>query len=178
VAAWLTGPVPQGKRVFYQKQMSHHLLPHIDRAWLALVTNCFLIREPREVIASYIKKAPDPELSDTGFPQLAEIFVWVREHTGRTPPVLDARDVLENPRRMLRLLCDALGMDFSDAMLSWPAGLRPTDGTWAEHWYAEVLTSTSFQPFKPKSDPVPERLAAVYDQCCGYYKMLYQHRLR
>jgi len=178
VAAWLTGPVPQGKGIFYQKQMSHHLLPHIDRGWLGLVSNCFLIREPREVINSYIKKASDPELSDTGFPQLSEIFVWVREHTVRTPPVLDARDVLENPRRMLGLLCDALGIDFSDAMLSWPAGLRPTDGIWAKHWYAEVLNSISFQPYVPKSDPVPERLAGVYDQCCGVYEVLYQHRLR
>jgi hypothetical protein len=178
VAAWLTGPIPEGKAIFYQKQMSHHLLPHIERGWLDRVTSCFLIREPREVITSYIKKAPDPEAQDTGFPQLAEIFTWVREHAGQTPPILDARDVLGNPRRMLGLLCDALGVEFSERMLSWPPGLRPTDGIWAKHWYAEVVNSTSFQPYQPKPDAVPERLVAVYDQCCTYYQMLYPHRLR
>src|SRR3979490_1165006 len=40
----LTGDVPNGKQIFYQKQMTHHLLPGIDRGWLGAVTNCFLIR--------------------------------------------------------------------------------------------------------------------------------------
>jgi hypothetical protein len=177
VIGWLTGPVPEGKPMFYQKHMSHHLLPEIDRNWLGKVMNCFLIRAPAEVLTSYIKKAPDPELPDTGFPQLAEIFTWVREHTGSVPPVVDARDVLENPRRTLGLLCDALGVEFSDAMLSWPPGLRATDGAWAKYWYHEVLQSTSFQPYRPKNEPVPERLRVVYDQCCAYYDRLYKHRL-
>src|SRR6266851_353250 len=49
VVAWLTGPVPDGKAIFYQKHMTHHLLPAIDRGWLDRVTNAFLIRAPREV---------------------------------------------------------------------------------------------------------------------------------
>src|SRR3989454_6066060 len=49
VADWLRGPVPRGKAIFYQKQMSHHLLPDMGRDWLANVTNCFLIRDPAEV---------------------------------------------------------------------------------------------------------------------------------
>ena len=74
--------MPQGKRIFYQKQMTHHLLPEIDRGWLRAVTNCFLIRDPREVIVSYIKKNDDPTLEDIGFVQQAEIFDWVRADTG------------------------------------------------------------------------------------------------
>jgi hypothetical protein len=54
VVAQLTGPVPNGKGIFFQKQMTHHLLPVVDRQWLSAVTNCFLIRDPREVITSYI----------------------------------------------------------------------------------------------------------------------------
>ena len=54
--------------------MTHHLLPEIDRDWLGAVTNCFLIRDPREVINSYIKKREDPALEDLGFVQQAEIF--------------------------------------------------------------------------------------------------------
>ena len=98
VVEQLTGPVPDGKRVFYQKQMTHHLLPEIDRAWLLEVTNCFLIRDPREVIVSYIKKNNDPSLDDIGFVQQAEIFDWVRAETGSPPLVLDARDVIDDHR--------------------------------------------------------------------------------
>ena len=131
----LCGDVPEGKRVFYQKQMTHHLLPQIDRAWLGAVTNCFLIRDPGEVIVSYLKKNNDPELGDIGFVQQAEIFDWVRANTGAVPPVIDAHDVLENPEKILKLLCDAVGVEFMDVMLSWPPGLRETDGIWAKHWY-------------------------------------------
>jgi hypothetical protein len=174
----LTGDVPGEKRIFYQKQMTHHLLPEIDRAWLGNMTNCFLIRDPREVIASYMKKNNDPTVKGIGFVQQAEIFDWVRARIGAVPPVVDARDVLENPRKILRLLCDAVGVEFLDSMLSWPPGLRETDGIWAQHWYGEVLNSTSFrQPPAREAEPVPELLREVHDRSRECYDRLYQHRL-
>jgi hypothetical protein len=175
----LTGEVPDGKRIFYQKQMTHHLLPEIDRAWLGAVTNCFLIRDPREVIVSYIKRNNDPALEDIGFVQQAEIFDLVRAHTGAISPVIDARDILENPEKILRLLCDAVGVEFVDAMLSWPPGLRDTDGIWAKHWYGEVVNSTAFRkPLPREPEPVPERLRNVYDRSRESYDRLYEYRLR
>jgi Sulfotransferase domain len=169
---------PIGTRIFYQKQMTHHLLPEVDRDWLGSVTNCFLIREPSEVICSYIKKNDDPNLEDLGFVQQVEIFNWVRHHTSSTPPVIDARDVLQDPRRLLRLLCEAIGVEFDEAMLSWSPGLRETDGVWAKHWYGEVARSTSFQPYQPKNERVPERLRAIHDHCRECYDRLYAYRLR
>jgi len=178
VVAWLTESVPEGKPIFYQKQMTHHLLPQIDRGWLTRVTNCFLIRHPQEVITSYIAKNNDPSVEDVGFVQQAEIFDFVQSATGKTPPVLDGKDIQENPRRLLGLLCDSLGVKFYDSMLSWAPGLRPTDGVWAKHWYTEVETSTSFRPYKPKAEPVPDRLAGVYARCLECYERLHEHRLR
>lgn len=178
VIAQLTGPVPGGKRIFYQKQMTHHLLPEIDRGWLGAVTNCFLIRDPAEVIISYIRKNNDPALEDVGFVQQAEIFDWVRGHTGRVPPVIDARDVLENPERILRLLCDAVSVEFIAEMLSWPPGLRETDGIWAKHWYGEVASTTSFQrPRRREAVAVPEWLRDVHERSRECYARLYQYRL-
>jgi hypothetical protein len=178
VVTWLTEAVPEGKPIFYQKHMTHHLLPEIDRSWLGRVTNCFLIRHPQEVITSYIAKNNDPTVEDVGFIQQAEIFEGVHAETGNVPPVLDAKEIQENPRRMLGLMCDALGVEFSEAMLSWPPGLRPTDGIWAKHWYKEVETSTSFRPYKPKPEAVPERLRDVYEQSLEFYEQLHEHRLR
>lgn len=178
VVDWLTGPIPGGKRLFYQKQMTHHLLPHIDRGWLARVTNCFLIRHPRDVITSYIKIVPNPTDEDTGFPQQWEIFHWIRQNTGTTPLVVDSVEVLNQPRRTLGLLCDALGIDFQESMLEWAAGLRSTDGVWAKHWYKEVETTTSFRPYKPKPDQVPESLNDLYRRCLESYEALYELRLR
>jgi hypothetical protein len=183
----LTGPIPNGKRILYQKQMTHHLLPQVDRQWLGAVTNCFLIRDPREVILSYTKKNPKPTLEDLGFVQQTKIFDFVvgtsrRDVRGRRsapslPIVIDAKDVLKNPQRMLRLLCDAIGVEFDAAMLFWPPGVRDTDGIWAKYWYDEVARSTSFQPYRPKNEPVPERLREIHDRCRECYDRLYQYRL-
>ena len=183
----LTGPIPDGKRILYQKQMTHHLLPEIDREWIVNLTNCFLIRDPREVILSYIKKNPEPTLEDLGFVQQEKIFDFVvgtsrRDVRGRRsapslPIVIDAKDVLESPERMLRLFCAAIGVEFDDAMLSWPPGLRDTDGVWAKYWYDDVARSTSFQPYEPKEGVVPDRLRELYQQCRQCYERLYQHRL-
>jgi hypothetical protein len=192
VVAQLTGPILGGKKVFFQKQMTHHLLPEVDRQWLIDLTNCFLIRDPREVILSYIKKNPDPALEDLGFVQQAEIFDFVvgtsrcdvRRHSGSgrrstapLPVVIDAKDILQSPERMLRLLCDAVRVEFDQAMLSWPPGLRGTDGIWAKYWYDEVARSTSFQPCRPKNEPLPDRLREIYEQCRECYERLYEYRL-
>jgi hypothetical protein len=174
----LTAPVPANKRIFFQKQMTHHLLPEIDRGWIVDLTNCFLIRDPREVILSYIKKNPDPLLEDLGFVQQSEIFDFVRERTKSVPPIVDADDVLKNPERILRRLCDTVGVEFDRAMLSWPPGLRETDGIWAKHWYDAVATSTSFEPYKPREGIIPDSLREVYESCRECYERLYQHRLK
>jgi hypothetical protein len=169
--------LPSGKRIFFQKHMTHHLLPEIGREWIVDLTNCFLIRDPREVLLSYIKKNPDPALEDLGFIQQCEIFDFVRQRTNSKPPVIDARDVLENPERILRLLCNAVSVEFDKAMLSWPPGLRETDGIWAKHWYPEVARSTSFQSYKSSDGSVPERLREIEERCRECYEQLHQHRL-
>jgi hypothetical protein len=175
----LSGEVPEGNRIFYQKQMTHHLLPEIDRNWLGAVTNCFLIRDPAEVIVSYLKKNNDPALEDLGFVQQGEIFDWVSAQTGVIPPVIDAHDVLENPGKILRLLCDALHVEFMDEMLSWRPGLRETDGIWAKHWYGEVATSTGFRkPREGETGLVPKHLQSVYDRSRESYERLHEYRLR
>jgi hypothetical protein len=177
VVAWLTGDIPDGKSIFYQKHMTHHLLPEIDRGWLDRVTNAFLIRAPREVVTSFVRVAGEPRLEDTGLPQQLEIFSLVRQRTGRVPPVVDARDVLEDPAHLLRLLCKALDVEFTEAMLSWPPGPRATDGVWAKHWYDAVLKTTSFQPYRPRNESVPSHLAGLLEQAEDIYRQLYEHRL-
>ncbi len=178
VVAWLTGPVPEGKTIFYQKHMSHHLLPEIEREWLDELVHTFLIRDPREMLTSLLKNLPKPRLADTGLPQQAELVRAVREKTGRVPPIVDARDVLTSPGPMLQRLCRAVGVAFDDAMLQWPAGRRTTDGVWAKHWYAAVEQSTGFEPYRRKEETVPDELQPLLTQCMTYYEEMHELRLR
>jgi hypothetical protein len=176
VTATLTGPVPEGKPIWYQKHMAHHLLPEVGRAWLDSLTSCFLIRDPRAVLASYVRTRARPTLEDLGLPQQVELFEQLQARTGRIPPVVDAADVLTDPGRMLGLLCQALGIPFSLRMLSWPAGRRPTDGVWAPHWYASVWRSTGFRPYRPPA-PLPAEIRPLADACQPLYRRLHTHRL-
>jgi hypothetical protein len=122
VAATLTGPVPGGKPIWYQKHMAHHLTPDMDLGWVERLTNCFLIRDPAAMITSFIKVIPNPTPEDLGLPQQVALFERIQTATGRTPPVVDSADVLRDPRSTLSGLCDSLGVPFDDAMLAWRPG--------------------------------------------------------
>ena len=133
-----SGPLPAGRTVYYQKHMTHHLLPGIDRSRLTGLRHAFLIRDPRRLLVSYAKVRHTPTLADLGLEQQAEIYGLFGG------PVIDAADLAARPRESLHALCEALRIPFDEAMLSWPAGPRPTDGVWAKHWYARVWASTGF----------------------------------
>jgi hypothetical protein len=167
-----TGALPDGATVSYQKHMTHHVLPDIDRARLAPLRHAFLIRDPSEVLRSYAKVRGEPTLEDLGLPQQAELF----ERFGG--PVVDARTVLEDPGAALHALCTALGVDYDPAMLSWPAGPQDTDGVWAKHWYDSVWRSTGFAAYVPNDEPLPAHLEPLLDRCQPYYDSLAAYRIK
>jgi hypothetical protein len=165
--------LPPGRTVYYQKHMTHHLLPEVDRSALAGLRHAFLIRDPRRLLASYARVRSRPVLADLGLAQQAEIF---RAFGG---PVIDSADLLRDPLAALEALCDALGIGFDPAMLSWPAGPRPTDGVWAKYWYDSVWRSTGFGPYRPPvDDGLPAELEPLAAQCQPYYEELAARRLR
>lgn len=172
----LLAPLPEDRPISYQKHMAHHLLPHVGRDWLSHFRHAFLIRDPEEMLTSLIKVLPNPTLPDTGLPQQLEIFERMREE-GAVPPVLDSRDVLENPRGVLERLCDRLGIPFTERMLSWSPGPRDSDGVWARHWYSAVWKSTGFQPYRKKNEDVPPEFRGLLEECRGIYDELYRHRI-
>ena len=174
----LLGEVPGGRPVFFQKHMTHHLLPEIDRGWMDEVVNCFLVRDPREVLASYALKRSTVTVEDVGVPQQAEIFHYVRARSADPPVVLDARDVLENPRGVLSALCHRVGVEFTERMLAWPPGPRESDGVWAKHWYHSVHRSSGFQPYVAKTESLPGHLESLAQECEPHYRRLWERRLR
>ncbi len=122
----LLGPVPDGRAIFFQKHMTHHLLPHIDRGWCAALRHVFLIRDPCEVLLSYVRSRPQVCAEDIGVTQEHALHQELAALTGSVPPVIDADDFLRAPEAHLRTLCAWLGIDFSDAMLHWPAHAAAT----------------------------------------------------
>lgn len=176
VARTLCGPVPDGKAVWYQKHMAQHFTADMEPEWLAGVTNVFLIRDPDEMVASFARRREEPQLWELGYETQARLFDYVAETTGEAPPVVDARDVLEDPERALRALCARLGVAFTERMLRWPPGPRATDGVWAKHWYDAVWASTGFVPYRPREGTLPARLQRLADACRPHYERLGAYR--
>ncbi len=173
----LLAPLQPGASVFYQKQMTHHMIPGIGRDWLGEVTNAFLIRRPENVLGSYVRKREAVSLGDIGFVQQGELFDIVADRLGKAPPVIDARDVLDNPCATLSALCAAVGIAFSEAMLAWPAGARETDGVWGAHWYEAVNASTRFGPPGRDVAELPDHLRRIADAARPIYERLSAFKL-
>jgi len=178
VAAAMVGDVPGGQPIWYQKHMCHHMLDRIEHDWMSGLTHAFLIRDPAEVIASYLRSRASVTEDDIGLPQEVRLFDEVCDRIGAVPPVIDADDFLIDPESHLRALCIHFGIAFRDGMLNWPAGPRDSDGIWAPHWYAAVWNSTGFEPPKPREIHLDGEAARVADACRPLYEKLYRYRLR
>ncbi len=179
VADQLAGAAPDGAPVWYQKHMTHHMLPDFGLEWSEACRNAFLIRAPEAVLASYARKREAPTLADIGVERQVELFEREADRLGKAPPVIDSAYVLANPRRALSRLCEALGIGFSEQMLAWPAGPRDSDGVWAPVWYEAVERSTGFGPPRPAPSPdaLPDRLRRLADQARPCYARMAEFAL-
>jgi Sulfotransferase domain len=179
VAAMLIGAVPGGKSIWYQKHMTLHMVDGFDRGWMPRVRNAYLIRDPAAVLASYAARRSDVTLADIGFVQQRELFEAEANRLGSPPPVVDAADILNDPARTLSVLCEALGITYTSAMLQWLPGRRATDGVWAPAWYHAVESSTGFAVAEQKQTPhLPKHLAKLEGQARPHYEALARFRLR
>ena len=168
VADTILGPQPT--RVAFFKQMTHHLV-NLDQSFMAQTVNVMLTRHPRDMLPSYAEQVSKPTLRDVGYKMHLDLVEYLRSW-GQEPAVLDCEATLRNPRGVLRELCERIGIPFEEAMLGWPAAARPEDGSWADYWYAGVHRSTGFQPYEPKTEPFPEHLKPLFDECMPYYVAL------
>ena len=123
------------------------------------------------MLPSLAKVIGTPTLADTGFKTQHDLLIDLRA-VGQSPPILDARLLLENPSSVLSQLCEQIGLQFEREMLSWEAGGNPADGVWAPYWYQNVHRSTGFAPYRPKSEPFPAELEALLAVCVAYYEAL------
>lgn len=175
VVAKLRAKRPAGVKLVYEKQMAHHLLPEVDRSWLLGATNVLLIRDPREVVASYVKSRSDVSADDIGLRQQVSLYDDLVA-AGQLPVVIDVADFLTDPEAHLRFLCALVGVDFMVEMLHWPPGPRESDGVWAPHWYASVWASTGFAPYAPRDTELSDNPAAVAEECRPLYEKLFALR--
>jgi Sulfotransferase domain len=165
VVAELTAPVDG---IYYQKHMTHHLLPELPRDWIGSLANVLLIRDPAEVVASYTRERANVVATDIGLVAQVELY----DQLDGDVPVIDSADFLRDPESYLRWLCSYVGVEFTDAMLEWPAGPRDSDGVWAKYWYDAVAASTGFAPYRPREVSLTGAALAAAEESRPYYERL------
>lgn len=171
-------PLPKGITVQYQKHMTQHMVADIDQSWFRTLRHAFLIRHPAEVVASYTEKRGSVSAEDIGFAQQQRLYQLAGKLCGSDLPIIDAKDVLTDPGRILNKLCERLGVPFYQQMLHWPAGIRDSDGVWAAHWYNQVEKSTGFGQYRKRNISLDRRQQQVVDECMPFYEHMHEHRIR
>lgn len=175
VVETISREVPEGKHRFI-KDMAHHLLDP-DWSFMKSFINIFLIRDPRQLIASFAQVIPNPTMRDIGVRQQYHMYEQMIEW-GRPCLVVDSGDLLKDPTKYLMTLCDHLSIPFKAAMVSWPAGAVEADGVWAKYWYKALHQSTGLRPQSSSKRPLPSKCEALYAESLPYYEELSKYALR
>jgi len=158
------------KEVLFFKQMTHHLI-ELNEDFLKDVINVFLIRDPKELIISFAKVIPEVTMERIGVKKQYDLFQKLFSD-GQESIVIDSGEILKDPEKVLRELCEKLGIPFQKNMLRWNAGPIAEDGVWAKYWYENVHKSTGFsRPFR-KDEELPEKFILLYIECKKYYNYL------
>jgi hypothetical protein len=158
------------RSVAFFKHMTHHIF-NLDPGFLSKTSNVLLTRDPIDMLPSFAKRIENLSLEDVGYKFHLALLNKLRS-LGQDPPVLDSKQVLLNPRKVLGELCERIGILFQDSMLSWEAGARPEDGSWAKYWYKAVHESTGFMKYNQRHEPFPEMLRPLLEECRPYYEQL------
>lgn len=177
IAGEMAGDPPDRSPIWYQKQMAHHMVGPVAPDDIKNVTHAFLIRDPQRMVASYARKREEVTANDLGIRLVREFFDRECDRLGTAPPVVDAADVLADPAGTLSALCAALEIEWTDAMLRWPAGRHAQDGVWAAHWYGRVEASTGFEGEEDTEPQLDSRLRKIADACEGDYRAMARFRL-
>lgn len=167
-----------GTDVYYQKQMTHHIVPGTNLDWTANISHCFLIRDPFEAVSSYREKMDRITVDDVGIVRQWELYQEISDITGQDIPVIDSKQVLQNPEQILSSVCQRFDIPFTEEMLSWPPGRRDSDGVWAPHWYQVVEKSTGFAPYRKKEINLTDEQYAIAEASMPAYEQMTEHAIR
>lgn len=159
------------KELLFIKNMTHHLDgQNIDFAknWY----NVILTRSPKKSIASFSKVIKNPTLQDLGYKLQYELAKDFQKNKIEFY-LIEAEDLLINPEKHLKKICDFSNITFSKKMLSWPKGGNIADGVWAKYWYENVHTSTGFKEYNSQEEiQLPVKYNSLYKEASFYYDAL------
>ncbi|MEP1032835.1 sulfotransferase family protein [Ekhidna sp.] len=164
----------KGNEIVFLKNMAHHH-EGLDWSYLKDIHNIFLIRDPKQLIASFAQVITNPTIQDIGLKHEADLLDYVQENCTHPPIVIDSNDILKDPEKSLSKICRQLNISFQKQMLTWEKGTKSEDGVWAKYWYKNVHNSTGFTKQKTSDRSLPEHCKSLHSEAISYYEKLKAH---
>ena len=153
----------------------------------------FLIRNPYKSISSLIRACEMcgfPLIpNDNGIKQLYDLFKTV-QLVEPYPLVIDADDLLMNPKQAMKQYCCATGLPFEESMLTWTPGVV---ADWMQFryykaWHEKAMMSSGFLKPTADTDPseacthvqpyLPEDVMAAIQKALPFYEAMYASRMK
>jgi len=164
------------KANLFIKNMSHHM-EDLKLDFLLDHKILLLIRDPKLQIASFSKVIDKPVIRDIGIKAQKGIYEFLIKNN-KAPVIIDAGELLSDPEGVLAKACEHLGIEFTNKMMTWPAGPIDEDGVWAKYWYLNVHQSTGFKKPESKDIKLKGHLLTLYNEAKPFYDHLYKHALK
>ena len=154
----------------------------------------FLIRNPKKSIPSQYRASENPEIQDSGwnyfdpqeagFQELFEMYSFVKDNLDANPVVVDADDLLESPKQIMKEYCDRVGIKYEEHMTTWKPGeiIQAWQDGWVIAWRRGALNSSGFiksdtSSSKPEIE-YPSDVVKAMEDSQAFYDKMFSVRLR
>eukprot|EP00055_Hartaetosiga_balthica_P017504 m.117960 g.117960 ORF g.117960 m.117960 type:complete len:1450 (-) comp9335_c0_seq1:1880-6229(-) len=158
--------------VLFCKHVAKHYPVNVSDDWLDNSFHILLYRDPTTVVSKFSNVIPCT-FKETAFADLVTIMTKLRAR-GCPFMVVNADDLVADPKGVLETVCQAAGLEFSENMLTWEAGPKEYDGIWGAHWYTSLYESTGFKVEHDVEIPpaVSPELRSIIADCYPFYLAL------
>ena len=180
-SVWQTLQRAAAEGPVFSKDFPHYIEHMWSDEFLGHFNHSFLIRDPAKVATSMYKHWPDFVLKEIAFVEQRTLFDRLCDQLGHAPPVIDSDDLLENPHGIVETYCNAVGIPYIEAALSWKPGERD-EVSWYDggSWHGNLRDSDGLKPQARQYIDIseaPDRVKEIYETVLPHYQHLYGHRL-
>ena len=170
----------------FSKNFPHYVLDRWDRSvddrpFADRMVHSFLIRDPRNQIASMRHKWDDLEERETGHVEQRALFDRLTVELGAAPPVIDADDLVDRPADVVEAWCSGVGLPHDPAALSWAPSNDTSELSFYDggSWHEKLAASTgpARQPQEYSLEHTHPDIAAMVERALPHYEHLHAHRL-
>ena len=151
----------------------------------------FIIRDPYKSFSSFIRLGKEAKIDivpeEYGVREVYDMYKTVKESVDPNPVVVDADDLIKNPRDIMKSYCNATGLTYTDDMLTWTPGVVED---WKKvnahcHIFQEraMMSSGFIKPADSTShtmsiDELSDDVKEILEDAMTCYQEMYSARIR